>query len=288
MNAEMKRIQAGYVDRLRRSMRGISPEVIDELEREIVDHIEDSLADRGEQTVGALLDVLERLGPPEEYASDLGLYAMVDRGYRDWSVPNMIRSTAFWSMGTMAGAIALFSFGLLFLAGAVLALAGLMRALPAGLYAQVAGTPAGADRQTALVPGIAIFLVGLLALGLVTGVVRWFVGEYVHMARPRVLGGGASDPGWSRRASRRIVVLAASGLAAALAAWCVLYVAYATGAGEAIGVPRSPSPPSDSPVALVFLVVEIGGVVLFLLSPILGLLWTRAAEARTRRGTGST
>ncbi len=271
MSEEMRRIEDDYVGRLRRGMKGITSDVVDDVEREIRAHIEDALAAREAPTVGALLDVLDRLGAPEEYARDLGLYAMVDRGYREWSVPLMFRSTAFWALSTVAGAVAVLAFGLLYAASLAVTGAGLMRLwqdlAPASYDLRYGRSLPGAPTSLAL-PGGGLALVGL------TMVVRWFVAQYVHSARPHTLGGRNADHAWVERTSRRIVVTAVMGLATSLLA------GFASGAYGLRDL-RSYHLPQDylgSPLALLSGV----GLLVFLLAPVLGLLWTAAFERGQR------
>lgn len=270
MNDEVQRVADDYIRRLRRSTRGTTRGEVDEIESEIRAHIEDALAARGEATVGALLDVLERLGPPEDYASDLGLYVMVDRGYREWSVPHMVRSTAFWSFSTVTGAVALLTFGLLFAGAAVVTLAGLLRVVPDEVFELVTGAqPLVGARADPGAAGLLV-VVGLLSLGGELAVVRWFVGAYVRSARPDILGGGEADSGWVTRTSRRIVAAAGVGIVTALTA------------GLAAGIFRGGTKSNASPAAAYLsspLALLSGlGTLVFLLAPVIGLLWTAAVE----------
>lgn len=263
MNPDQQRIELDYLARLRRCLRGVAPDVATEVESEIRAHIEDALAARGAATVGDLLDVLDRLGPPEDYARDLGLYLMVDRGYRDWSVPHMVRSTAFWALSTLVGAIVVLAFGLMYGMALVLVGTGVQRVVMPNLVLPVPQVLPGLN-------GWMLALVGLLALAGLSVVVRWFIGQYVASARPHTLGGADADSGWVARTSRRIVTLAVIGLVTT------------TVAGVAAGVYRPGDPyemrlPDDylgSPLG----VVSLLGLALLLLSPVLGLLWTAAAE----------
>jgi len=267
MSPEMSRVAEDYLARLRRSMRGVSRDVVEEVEQEIRAHIEDAAAARHASTVGEILDILDRLGPPEEYARDLGLYGMVDRGYREWSVPHMIRSTAFWALSTVAGAIVVGVFGLLYLGAVVLLGAGVQHVANDMLLARL-GWPI--PRLLSGVPTAALVGGGLVGLAGLTVVVRWFIGQYVRSARPHTLGGEAGDHGWVERTSGRIVRSAVVGL--------VLTVVAGLAAGVyRIGAPFGLDLPADylgSPLA----VLSGLGMLVFLLAPVLGLLWTAAVE----------
>lgn len=273
MTPEMRRIAEDYQRRLRRCLRGVAPQVVEEVEREIQAHIDDALAARQSSgTVGDLLDVLDRLGPPEDYARDLGLYLMVDRGYREWSLPYMVRSTAFWAISTVAGAVVVPVFGVSYLLAGWLVLAGLQRiALPEVAMPMPQVLPGW--------PGWVLVGLGLAGAALLTLVVRWFIGQYVASARPHVLGGPPADPGWARRTSRRILVLAGTGFGISAVA------------GLSSGVYRFAPPyrvrlPDDflaSPMSA----LSLAGLVVLLLSPMLGLLWTALAEGRSTAPGGA-
>jgi hypothetical protein len=277
----MQRIEADYLARLRRSLRGVSEEVVVEIEREIQAHIEDALAARSHPGVGELLDVLDRLGPPETYARDLGLYMMVDRGYREWSLPYMIRSTAFWALSTVAGAVVVGIFGLLYLVAGIMAIAGTVGLLgqDASLrVAQMLGGPVGPGMVVDGYwpsPGLGSLLVGVVGLAGLTAVVRWFVGHYVRSARPHTAGGADADAGWVERTSRRILFTAVAGLGVTVGA------GFASGVYQ-LGRVFEMSLPGDylrSPLAGLSGI----GMLVFLLAPVLGVLWTAVAEWNASR-----
>jgi hypothetical protein len=272
----MRRIADDYLRRLRRSVRGMSPDVVAEVEREIEAHIDDALAAREAPSVGDLLDVLERLGPPEDYARDLGLYLMVDRGYREWSVPHMVRSTAFWALSTVAGAVVVGIFGLLYLVAGAMTIGGVVGLLGPNAWLRLsdlvrgqAGSELPVDGYFP-VPGLGSVVVGLVALAGLTAVVRWFVGQYVRSARPHTAGARDADSGWVERTSRRILATAFGGLAVTLAAGLASGV-YRV--GQVYDV-RLPGDYFASPLAL----LSGLGMLVFLLAPVLGLLWTAAVE----------
>ncbi|MEO8083952.1 MAG: hypothetical protein ABI780_09030 [Ardenticatenales bacterium] len=262
MNAELARIRDDYLARLRRALRRVTPDVAGEAEQEIRAHIEDALAARETQTVGALLDVLERLGPPEEYAPDVALYMMVDRGYRDWSLRHMIGSARFWALSTAAGAIVVLIFGLLY--------ALVLAAIAAGIQQAVADLVRPDGGAYHVLPGVAtwpLLTVGPAALLALTAVLRWFIGQYVQRARPMGLGGDGGEDGegaWARQTQRAILTLALIGLVVTVVGGllaqglrfeqsCRVYVDSAA---------------LRSPMALVGYV----GLALFFLAPVIGLI----------------
>jgi len=273
MNPEMQRMIEVYAARLRRGMRGATPDAMREAEAEIRAHIEDALAARGASSVGALRDVLDRLGPPEDYGRDLVLYMMVDRGYREWSVPHMVRSTLFWSLTTLAGAVVVLIFGMLYALALSLITAGAMRVVapwaPPLAPSDAGGLPLGS--LASAMPAAGLAATGIALAATLTVIVRWFVGQYVIRARPHTLAAGDADGGWARRTGRRILLVAVTGFAVTLAA------GFASGAYRFDGLrPALPPDYLASPLAL----LSAAGMVVLLLAPVLGMLWSALAERK--------
>lgn len=279
MEADLQRVMDEYLLRLRRSMRGASADVVRESTDELRAHIEDALAAQSRPDLGQLLDVLDRLGRPEDFGRDMALYMMVGRGYRDWSLPHMLRSTWFWASRTLAGAVVVPIFGLLF-AGAIGAtvsgawgLAGGGMILPGGLPVPLGDwwRPSADRFRSALL----LMLAGILSLGILVTAVRWFVGQYVRHALPPDGDEGQAAAPWARRTERRILILSALGFGTNLLA------GFASGAyalrvvpGPAI-VPVLPPDFGRSPLALLAGL----GLIVLALSPVLGVLWAAMAEA---------
>jgi hypothetical protein len=244
--------------RLRRCLRGVSPDVAGEVEREIAAHIDDALAAHGASDEAAVAAVLERIGPPEEYARDWALYLMVDRGYRDWSVPHMVRSAAFWGFGTLAGGVAVLAFGALYATAVWSVYVGLGHVF--GSVVRSMGDGEGNFGDASYLEGVKFLLLGLIGLVWVTLLVRGFIGQYVRRARPHAFGLEAGD-GWAHRTSRRIVLVAAGGAALTAAVGLVDWVVWDAGG----------APPG-------ILLGVVAGVGLLVLAPVLGLLWSAWAE----------
>lgn len=270
MNVELNRIRADYLARLRRALRRVTPDVAAEAEQEIGAHIEDALAARGQLTVGALLDVLERLGPPEAYAPDVALYMMVDRGYREWSLRHMIGSARFWALSTAAGAVVVLIFGLLY--------AFTLAAVAAGVQHVLSDivTPDGGGFH--VLPGVsawALLTVGPTVLVGLTAVLRWFIGQYVQRARP--MGFGSEDVGdgedrgradseraWASQTQRAILTLALIGLVVTVVGGLL---SQGIRIEQACRVHVDPAA-LRSPMA----VVAYAGLALFFLAPVVGLI----------------
>ncbi len=260
MSSELQRIRDDYLARLRFALRGVTNDVTDEVVWEIEAHIEDAMSARGEAEVGALLDTLDRLGPPESYARGVALYSMVDLGYRRWSLRHMVGSARFWALSTLAGAVVVAIFGLLYLAS--------FAALALGAQ-HLMGAP--------VLPGVptaALITGGLLAPVAITVVLRWFIGQYVQRARPEPgwSDEDGSDGGWVRATSRRILGLALVGLVVAAGgalASGALRVGLLDGGvrGETYIAAIRPAA-AASPAAWVGFV----GLAVFFLAPVIGLI----------------
>jgi hypothetical protein len=271
--AEIERIIEDYLRRLRRGLRGASPDVGHEAEMEIRAHVEDGLDAMAEPSLPALLALLERLGRPEELGRDMALYMMVDRGYREWSLPHMLRSTAFWALTTVAGAVVVLIFGLLYALSAALVLGGLLGSLARVGLLDLAGLPGSA------LPGLPALVLGLAGLGLLTVAVRWFVGQYVRHAGPKAGHGSAEgdEAGWARRAERRILLTASAGLAIHLSAGFASGIyGFGVAPGPVIILSRRLSDFSASPLAL----LSTLGLVGLGLAPILGVIGASRSGAR--------
>jgi len=260
MNDDFARLRADYLVRLRHALRGVSRDTALEIEREIAGHIEDAMAARPQADIGSLLDVLERLGPPETYAPDLGLYMMVDRGYRAWSVRHMVGSARFWALSTAVGAIVVLIFGAMYAAALAVTGAGILR-----LALDVIGNGAWSiPAPLHAVPTTALVIGGPAALAAITVLLRWFIGQYVRRARP---GPWSDDDGdWPERAARSVALFALVGLTL-LAAAAVLAGAARLEDGGLVLRLRPPTAPLS-----LSSVVGLVGLLLYFLSPVLGIL----------------
>ena len=278
MDPETTGLVEDYVRRLRRSMRGATPDVIDEGAREIRAHIDDALAANEDAGVGSVLAVLERLGPPEEYGRDLALYMMVEAGYRRWSLRHMVRSTLFWALSTVVGGLVVSLFGLAYaLALAMVGAAAARHAWLLGLERIVGATDPRAvlPRPLSDAAPIALLAAGAGLLAVLTIMARWFVGQYVRRARPHTLGGVEGGDEWVERTSRRILVIASVGFVVGVAAGAV----GGTFAGGAPALLRTAPDFSASPLAR----LSGLGLAVLLLAPVLGVAWTVLAQ-RARGG----
>lgn len=273
MNSELQRIRDDYLARLRRALRRVTPDVAAEAEQEIRAHIEDAMAARGAPTVSGLLDVLERLGPPEAYAPDVALYMMVDRGYREWSLRHMIGSARFWALSTAAGAVVVLIFGLLY--------AIVLAAIAAGLQHVAADLVHPGGDGFHVLPGVAtwpLLTVGPAALVALTAVLRWFIGQYVQRARPSGLGGdeGEGEGAWARQTQRTILTLALIGLVVTVAGGLFARgLRFEQACRVTVDVAALQSPMA---------VVGYAGLALFFLAPVIGLVLGLRVRAVERDG----
>lgn len=72
-NPQAARLEQDYLSRVRAALAGSSPSEIEEVILSVQEHIEEELSQKppGDVTLVQMADVLERLGPPEEYAVGL-------------------------------------------------------------------------------------------------------------------------------------------------------------------------------------------------------------------------
>ena len=269
MSLEIEGLVDAYLRRLARGMRGATTDVRREAEREIRAHIDDALTELPARTPAALLEVLERLGRPEDYGRDMALFMMVDRGYRDWSLPHMLRSTTVWALTTVTGAVVVLAFGLLFVAASGLLLLG-------GLGWMDASGPA-----TAWPAGLQLLAGALALLGLPMGA-RWFVGQYVRHAVPGGQPLADENEDWARSTERRILVTAALGLGLSLGAGLVSD-AFRPHPGEGLAGLLPWLRPDGAASSWVWL-SGLGFLILGL-APLIGVAWS-AFQRRSRPGPG--
>jgi len=97
-----------YLDRLRRSLRGLSQEEIREIVEELRSHILDKAMANGEVTSAAVGDALAELGSPEALASEYVTDAMLARAEVSRSPVGILKSLFRWASLSTAGFFVLF------------------------------------------------------------------------------------------------------------------------------------------------------------------------------------
>jgi len=286
--SEAERIQAEYLDRLRRMLRRAPADIREDAVREVGSHIEDEWQSLGAD-LPALHTVLQRLGPPEEYGRDLALQLMLQRGVIRRSPLQLAAAVFFWVSTSLIGMVIVLSaaFVFAFALGMVVIAVERLRGSDV-LLIDATGFQFLSYRADRLLfppeswsPAVCA-LVGLLpALIIFAGLYRFLT----LWVRSRLAAHGlelvtrqappASPPGfpsgWERRA-----VLAMLGFAGAGLAGCLLFTILSE--LVPVGRPGNVSLPEDFFRTPLTFLVFISSLV-FLSAPVLGLLWA----ARRRR-----
>ncbi len=281
---EMNRIQTEYLERLRHLLRRAPPAIREDALREVQSHIEDECQALG-GGVPALRAVLERLGPPEEYGRDLALQLILARGGRQRSPARLVLAAVFWASTSLIGAVVviaatfIFAFMLGMLVTAISRAFGNAMVLIDARNYQIFSYQAENLRfpPESWSPAL-IGLVGLLpALIIFTGLYR-FLSLWV---RSRMAQRGLAlvtaelspvfPPGWEGGALLAMLAFAVLGMGG-----CLLFSIISE--LVPIGRPGSVQLPGDFFRTPLTALAFVSGLV-FLVSPVLGLLW---AARRTR------
>ncbi len=275
---EGDRLQAEYLERLRRLLRRAPPEIREDALREVQSHIEDEWQAMGGD-LPALRTVLERLGPPEVYGRDLALQLiLLQRG--DHRMPARLALAAiFWASTSLMGAVVMILSTLIFSLALGMLFVAIGRALGSSLvlldfrdfqffhyhvarwsFPPITWSPILIG-LAGVIPAVAIFA------GLYRFLSIWVRSRLGQSALSRVI---TEQPSrlplrWERHAVLAMLAFAILGLTS-----CLLF----TMLGERIvvGNPSSMALPDDFFSNPVMVLAGLAGLV-FLLSPVLGLLW---------------
>lgn len=264
---EYDRLYTEYLNRLRRQLRGVPDAIREDAVREVQAHVDDGCRESGGD-VAALQVVLQRLGPPEDYGYDLGLQLMVQAARRQWSLPMLAWAGLFWASTSLVGAVAALGSLVLYVAGLAFLADGVVRVL--GLSVSIVSWN-GVTYPPAWPPLVNLAL-GAVLVVLVTGLLRRMVSAW---GRSRLAARGlapstaqptaALPPGWDRHATSTMAVVALLGLGS-----CAVFGAL--GRLYPLGYSGSMSLPQDffkNPLT----VLAFLGILVFLASPALGILW---------------
>ncbi len=284
-DTEVERIRLEYLQRLRHMLRRAPADIREDAVREVQAHIEDEWQALGGD-LSALQAVLQRLGPPEEYGKDLALQLMLAGHPLRRSPVTIVLASFFWASTSLAGAVviliatlvALYAVGMVFIA--VGRLAGYQSMLINVTYYQFFGYRTAnwifppQDWSSAVV-----FLAGVLPIMVIYAGLDRFTTFWLHSRLAErgldMVRKSFPEPlphGWERRATWAVIGIAFLGLAS-----CTLFSILSN--MIPIGQPGRLDLPAD------FFRVPVGvlaflGLLVFLGSPLLGLLWT---VRRTRR-----
>ncbi len=280
-------MQAEYLERLRRLLRRAPPEIREDALRDVRSHIEDEWRAMG-GGLPALHTVLERLGPPEEYGRDLALQLILQHGGDHRMPARLALAAIFWASTSLIGAVVMilatlffgFALGMLFTAlgrafGSSMVLLDFRDfqffhyhiarwSFPPFTWSPVLIGLVG------LVPAVAIFA------GLYRFLSIWVGSRLGQSALSLVITERSSrlPISWERSAVLAMLAFAILGFTS-----CLLFTVL--GERIVIGNPSSISLPDDFFRNPVMILAYLAGLV-FLLSPVLGLLW--AAKNKNSKG----
>ncbi len=278
-NIETERIQAQYLERLRRMLERAPADVREDAVREVQSHIEDEWRALGGD-LASLHAVLERLGPPESYGRDLALQLILTpiRGQRSWI--RLGSAALFWASTSLVGAAAVllvaltlgFAVGMLGVGIARLFGSRVMLINAAGYRVLTFQGERVSFPPLAWSP-LEIIIVGLVPALVVLGSLYALSSVWLH-SRLAARGLDAviapeSRPlpsGWERSARFSMILVAIAGLGS-----CILLVLLGNLVG--IGRPGHLDLPADfwrSPVGILAFL----SLLVFFSSPVLGLLWS--------------
>ncbi len=291
-NPEAERIQAQYLERLRRMLRRAPAGVREDALREVQSHIEDEWQELGGD-LPALEKALQRLGPPEAYGRDLALQLIL-LGGQDQRSPEMAGArlrrlglaALFWTSTSLLGSVVVICAALVGLFGLGMLLVAIVRLAgsPAYLIRADSFQAFGTNYERLAIPPDAwspalVALVGLLPSALIfAGLYRFYFLwvrsrlatrglEMVSNRRPLAL-----PRGWERQA-----LAAMTGFAFFGAAACMIFSTISS--LVPVGHPGPLSLPEDFFKTPLTFLAFLSGLV-FLCAPVLGLLW---AARQTRR-----
>ncbi len=282
---EIDRLQAEYLGRLRRLLRRAPPEVREDALSEVRAHIEDEWRALG-GGLTALRTVLQRLGPPEEYGRDLALQLILLHGGRRRLATRVALAAVFWASTSLIGGVVaigatlIFAFALGMLATAIARALGVPMMLVAATHYQAFGYH---SEQVYFPPETwspaLIGLVGLLPAvitfaGLYRSLTLWMRTRLAQRGLALVTSGRSTvpPPGWERRALLAILAFAALGMGG-----CLLFTILS--GLIPIGHPGTFQLPDDLFHTPLTALAFVSGLV-FLVSPVLGLLWAARRTAR--------
>ncbi len=278
-NTEAERIQDEYLGRLRRMLRRVPADIREDAIDEVRSHIQDEWASLG-TNVTELQTVLERLGPPEQYGRDLALQLMLMRGHGHRTAMMLAWAALFWASTSVIGSLVVLAAALVFGFGVGMVVVAVDRArgVPMMLidarsyrvlfyYAERVRFPPE-TWNPAVIALVGVLPAVLFFAGLYRFASVWLHSHLAKRGLQVVVDKRAETmpQNWQRGAMVATTTLAILGLAG-----CVLFSLL--GNLIKIGEATSLSLPQDffrTPLtALAFV-----SAVLFLGSPVLGLLWS--------------
>jgi len=177
-----------YLLRLRRALGSVKAESVDEILSDIRSHIEERVAASPVPAGQAVMEVLERLGTPQQLAANYRAEGLLERASVSSGPLLLLRATFYWALTGLGGFVALlillfgYLFGISFLVTAVLKpfygdRVGLWvgpDTLQLGAHMGSEPLPAGRELLGYWIIPLGL-VIGLLSLILTTLFVRWLI-----------------------------------------------------------------------------------------------------------------
>jgi hypothetical protein len=272
--SEIERAKTEYLQRLRHQLRRVPASLRKDAIHEVQAHIEDGCRQSPDDPA-ALHAVLERLGPPEEYGHDLGLQLLLQANRAHPSLNLLIWTGIFWASTSVVGAFVIVGAVLVYVLGLAFVVDGLVRLISPSAHLTMIRF-----NDSVLIPAwwpplnmlTGILILYGLTYALIFLVRRWSLGKLsrrglvVTLNRESIV----LPKGWERRASVAIIMAAIMGFLG-----CSIFGAI--GGLLPIGRSGPMSLPQDffkNP----FTFIAFLGMMVFLLSPVLGILWAARRE----------
>ena len=277
--SEFDRLQQEYLKRLRRQLRGAPAALQEDAIREVQAHIDDACRETPDDA-GTLQAVLERLGPPEQYGRELGLQLMLQANRAHPSVKLWVWIAVFWATTSIVGMFVVVGAAIVYLFGLAFLMDGIIRLVDPTFTTtliQINEFSIKLAWNPLVNILIGILILYLLTLALIRLIQRWGLGKLNQRGLAATLNRDqiVLPKNWERRASWTILVIATLGFLG-----CSIFGVL--GQLFPVGHTGRMSLPEDFFKNPLTFLAFLGGLA-FLLSPVLGIVWTAWREQRKDR-----
>ena len=272
--SEFERVKREYLQRLQHQLRRVPAALREDAIHEVLAHIEDGCR-QSPNDLADLQAVLRRLGPPEEYGRELGMQLLLQANRAHPSLNLLIWTGIFWASTSVVGAFVVVGATLFYILGLSFVIDGLVRLIDPSTHLTMIRL-----NDTVVIPAWwppLNILTGTLILYLMTYGLFFIVRGW---GQPKLSRRGLAvtlnrdtivlQKGWEGRATVAIIMTAIFGFLG-----CSIF-------GEIGGLlPISRSGPMSLPGDFFknpFTFLAFLGMMAFLLSPVLGILWAARRE----------
>ncbi len=265
--------------RLRHQLRAVPSSLREDALQEVQAHIEDGCSLHPED-VSVLQAVLDRLGPPEEYSHELGLQLMLQANRAHPSINLLVWTGVFWASTSIFGALVMVAATIIYIIGLSFLFDGIIRLVSPNVNLTMIRL-----NDFVLVPAwwppvnliVGILIIYLFTCALIFLVRRWSQGKLSRRGLAVTLKRDALvfAKGWEWRTTGTIFVTAFMGILG-----CSIFGAI--GGLFPFGQSGPMSLPKDFFKNFFTFLAFIGGMA-FLLSPVLGIVYSTWREQRKDR-----